>query len=32
VAANVFLEPIPVEVYQQPGVISLADLAPDQPG
>jgi DtxR family transcriptional regulator, Mn-dependent transcriptional regulator len=31
VASNVFLEPIPVEVYQQPGVISLADLAPDRP-
>lgn len=31
VAANVFLEPVPVEVHQQPGVVSLADLPPDQP-
>jgi len=26
VASNVFLEPLPVEIYQQPGVVSLADL------
>lgn len=31
VAANVFLEPLPVEAYQQPGVISLAELAPNHP-
>ena len=31
VASNVFLEPLPVELHQLPGVISLADLNPDQP-
>jgi DtxR family transcriptional regulator, Mn-dependent transcriptional regulator len=31
VARNVYLEPLPVEIHQQPGVLSLADLAPSQP-
>jgi DtxR family Mn-dependent transcriptional regulator len=31
VAANVFLEPLPVEADQQPGVLALADLAHGQP-
>lgn len=30
VAANVFVEPLPRQVSRQPGVISLAELAPNQ--
>jgi DtxR family Mn-dependent transcriptional regulator len=32
VAANIFLEPLPIEAHQQPGVIALADLAPNRSG